>query len=150
MSDSQIHIKKFEELSAGELYDVLRCRAEVFAVEQNIAYQDLDGLDQNSLHIFLKDGDAIVSYARVIRPQHGCAMIGRVLTMRPYRRQGHARRVMLCAIEQAGRMSPVIEIHAQAYLKGFYESLGFMAIGDEYILEGLPHLTMKIEKLRAH
>ena len=148
----EIISKQFEELSASELYDFLKARAEVFAVEQNIAYQDLDGLDQCSTHLFASDENGrLASYLRVIPPgvKHSAASIGRVLTVKDFRGRGLARRMMGEAIAIALSMSDTIEIEAQAYLKNFYESLGFIATSEEFILEGLPHISMKLERAES-
>lgn len=136
--------KRFDELSSAELYEILRCRAEVFSVEQGIVYQDLDGIDQHSTHLFYIDNGRIASYLRVIDPGIKCtaASIGRVLTTKKYRRNGLARALMSKGIATARNLSPKIEIEAQAYLKDFYTSLGFRAVSDEFILEGIPHISM--------
>lgn len=137
-------IKRFGELSAEELYDILQCRAEVFSVEQGIAYQDLDDIDRFSVHIYCKVDGLIASYLRVIDPgvKGNFSSIGRVLTMKPFRHKGLARAIMLKAIEIALQASPEIEIEAQAYLKDFYSSIGFRPISREFILEGIPHISM--------
>lgn len=137
--------KEFGELTLDELYEILRCRAEVFGVEQEILYVDPDGIDKESVHMYIEGDDGLIAaYLRVIRPGVKCetSSIGRVLTMKQYRGHGMARVLMARAIEKALKMSNEIEIEAQAYLKGFYESLGFEATSDVFILEGLPHVSM--------
>lgn len=142
----EIIIKKFEELTLEELYEILRCRTEVFALEQGIAYQDLDGKDQHSIHVFMRENDEIISYLRVIKPgiKYDYASIGRVLTKNKARHQGYAKTLMLKGIEIASAMSPIIEIEAQSYLEKFYQNLGFKTCSEEFILEGIPHISMRL------
>lgn len=144
----EIKIKRFDELTTEELYEILQCRGEVFAVEQNIVYQDMDGIDKQSAHIFIIKDGRIASYLRLIDPgaKYKAASIGRVLTLKEFRGHGLARKLMIRAINEAFKTAPAIEIEAQAYLKDFYASLGFKAISDEFILEGIPHISMILER----
>lgn len=136
--------KRFEQLSLEELYSILHARAEVFVTEQNIVYQDMDGIDFSSTHLFIKDGGRICAYLRIIDPgvKYAEVSIGRVLTMKPWRRRGLSRKLMLEAIKIASRHGLPIKIEAQAYLKDFYASLGFRAVSDVFILEDIPHIEM--------
>lgn len=141
----EINIKRFEELSTTELYEILRCRAEVFVVEQNCPYQDLDMADMHSTHVYIEDNGRIKSYLRVIDPgikYPSAASIGRVLTMREHRGAGLTRLLMGEAIKIARSLSPKIEIEAQSYLCDFYKSLGFVEASGEFMLDGIPHLSM--------
>lgn len=142
----ELCVKKFTELSPEELYGILRSRSEVFVVEQDCVYQDLDGRDERSLHVFIKEGNDIIAYLRVIRPdeQRKEASIGRVLTKKEARGKGIARILMLKGIEIAKSMAPTIEIEAQSYLKNFYESLGFRVCSEEFIYELRRHIRMKM------
>ena len=100
----EINIKRFEELSTTELYEILRCRAEVFVVEQNCPYQDLDMADMHSTHVYIEDNGRIKSYLRVIDPgikYPSAASIGRVLTMREYRGAGLTHLLMDEAIKNS-------------------------------------------------
>ena len=143
----KIQIKRFEELTTAELYEILRCRAEVFVVEQNCVYQDLDNEDSRSTHVYIENNGKILAYLRVIDPgvKYPAASIGRVLTMKEARGKGLARPLMEEAIKLAKEKSPVVEIEAQAYLREFYKSLGFTATSEEFMLEGRLHLSMKLE-----
>ena len=143
----KIQIKRFEELTTAELYEILRCRAEVFIVEQNCVYQDLDNEDSRSTHVYIENNGKILAYLRVIDPgvKYPAASIGRVLTMKEARGKGLARPLMEEAIKLAKEKSPVVEIEAQAYLREFYKSLGFTATSEEFMLEGRLHLSMKLE-----
>lgn len=140
-----IEIKRFKDLSQEELYLILHARQEVFAVEQNIAYQDLDYLDQHSSHIFIKDGHNLAAYLRVIDAgaKFKETSIGRVLTLKDYRGKGYGRKLMeetLKFIE--GQKAFPVRIDAQQYLSRFYESLGFEKTSEPFILEGISHIEM--------
>lgn len=138
-------IKRFEELTLEELYGILHCRQEVFAIEQNIIYQDMDYLDQYSTHMFLKDEGKIAAYLRIIDPgvKYKETSIGRVLTMPEYRHKGLSRKLMQLAILEVETKNQMpIKIEAQEYLLKFYESLGFKQISSPFILEGIPHVSM--------
>ena len=140
-------IKRFEELTGAELYEILRCRAEVFVVEQTCIYQDVDGFDAQALHLFFEEEGEIRAYIRVIEPgaKFAAASIGRVLTMPAFRRQGLASRLMTRGIELARELAPVIEIEAQAYLRAFYGSFGVRPVSDEFLLDGIPHIRMLLD-----
>ena len=141
--------KRFEELTLEELYGILHCRQEVFVVEQNIIYQDLDYIDQSSLHMFFKHEGEIVSYLRIIDAgvKYKETSIGRVLTIPAYRHRGLSRNLMELAISEVikGGNMP-IKIEAQEYLVEFYETLGFQPISEPFILEGIPHVSMLLKK----
>ena len=143
----KLSVKRFSELTSEELYAILRSRAEVFAVEQGIVYQDLDGLDRYSTHVFASEGDRVVAYLRIIDAgvKFPAASIGRVLTVKEFRRRGLAREIMTLAINIALEHSSEIEIEAQAYLKEFYNSLGFIPTSDVFILEDIPHISMILQ-----
>ena len=142
-----IQIKRFEELTITELYEILRCRAEVFVVEQESIYQDIDELDKHSTHLYIKDHGKIKAYLRVIDPgvKFAAASIGRGLVMKEYRGKGLARPIMDKAIEIASSKADTIEIEAQSYLLEFYKSLGFIPISEEFILEGRAHISMVLK-----
>lgn len=141
----KINICRFNELTARQLYEIMRCRAEVFVVGQNIAYQDLDRLDFDSTHVFIEDNDRILSYLRVIDPgaKSDSAVIGRVLTVEEARRKGLARQLMLAGIDVALKLSPTVRLDAQSYLKQFYLSLGFRQTSNEFLILGIPHIEME-------
>lgn len=145
MSDKlQLHKKTFQELTTDELYELLRARCEVFVVEQNCAYQDLDGDDRQSLHLWLTVGGRIVAVARVCPA--GVHMkeisIGRVITTD--RGKGYGKLLMLhgidAAVEHFGATR--IDLEAQEYAKGFYERVGFRQSSDTFMLDGIPHVRM--------
>ena len=145
----EIRTKRFEELTTPELYEILRCRSEVFVVEQNSVYQDLDNEDKNATHVYVENSGKILAYLRVIDPRikYPAASIGRVLTMKDARGKGLARLLMNEAIKIAKGIAPAIEIEAQAYLREFYTSLGFVETSGEFVLDGRLHISMRLESL---
>lgn len=137
--------KRFHELTLDELYQILHCRQEVFVVEQNIIYQDLDYLDQKSTHLFVKEKNKVVAYLRIIDPgvKYKETSIGRVLTMPDFRHKGLSRKLMQLAILEVKTKNEMpIKIEAQEYLVDFYKSLGFHEISAPFILEGISHVSM--------
>lgn len=150
MNTDTIITKAFRELTLDELYQILHARQEVFALEQNIMYQDMDFIDQKSVHLFIRDEEngQIKAYLRIIAPgvKYPEVSIGRVLTMPHYRHQGYARRLMLEAMATARRLFPEsIKIEAQEYLVKFYETIGFTPISEPFILEGISHVEMILD-----
>lgn len=142
----RIEIKKFNELDIQELYDVLQLRSEVFVVEQDCVYQDMDDKDQIALHIMGYKNNKIVAYTRVFKPGDYFkeASIGRVVVRRSERKYGYGLKIMQASIEIIHKNYGVVPIHisAQKYLTKFYSSLGFAIIGEEYLEDGIPHVGM--------
>jgi ElaA protein len=139
-------IKSFESLSVHELYDILRLRSEIFVVEQNCVYLDLDGKDQKALHLYGTFEGQIVAHARLIKPGISFvhASIGRV-TVDPKHRDkkwGHElmRQAIAGVFEHFGEIE--ITIGAQLYLKKFYESHGFVQTSEMYLEDDIPHIQM--------
>lgn len=147
--------KRFNELNNVELYELLRLRSDVFVVEQNCIYADLDNKDTSDdvIHIlaYAINSDEIVACARCLAPSisyNGCS-IGRVAVHRSYRGEGIARTLMNNAINtcQAQWPKTEIEIGAQLYLQSFYESVGFEQSSEPYDEDGIMHLDMKLTTL---
>jgi ElaA protein len=140
-------VKYFEDLTAGELYDNLYLRNEVFVVEQNAIYLDTDYKDQKALHILGYVNDKLAAYCRIFRPgdyfKEAC--IGRVVVSPQYRKYGYGHQLMDKAIElmRSEFNETKITISAQLYLKDFYESHGFEKTSDTYLEDGIPHIQMK-------
>lgn len=139
-------IKYFQQLTIIELYQILQLRSEVFVVEQDCVYQDLDFKDQKSLHVFGLKNDKIVAYTRIFKPgdYFESASIGRVVVQENERKFGFGHDVMIAsikAIEDHFKVTAVT-ISAQRYLKKFYESHGFIKIGEGYLEDGIPHIRM--------
>ncbi len=141
---SEYHQKRFQELSTDELYELLRVRSEVFVVEQDCVYQDLDGDDQQAIHLWMTVADKIVAMARVCPA--GTHMpeisIGRVITTE--RGKGYGNLIMLRAIEAATQCfgATQIDIEAQEYAREFYEGIGFRQSSETFMLDGIPHIKM--------
>ncbi|WP_445453439.1 GNAT family N-acetyltransferase [Flavobacterium sp. 25HG05S-40] len=145
--DIQWKIKRFEALSAIDLYNLLQLRSEVFVVEQNCVYQDIDGKDQKALHLIGEDNGQTVAYARLFKPKDYFeeASIGRVVVKPTYRdkKLGHIlmREAIYFVKHQFGETK--ITISAQLYLKKFYESHGFIQTSETYLEDDIPHIEMK-------
>lgn len=147
----EIHwkIKPFEALSVNELYDILRLRSEIFVVEQNCVYLDLDGKDKLALHLLGECDEKIVAYSRLFKPgiSFENASIGRVVVDANYRDKKWGHELMKEAI--AGIESHFgeskITIGAQLYLKKFYESHGFVQTSEMYLEDDIQHIEMKKE-----
>lgn len=140
-------IKRFEALSAPELYQILQLRSEVFVVEQNCVYQDIDGKDAKALHLFGESAGKIVAYARLFDKgdYFDETSIGRVVVSPASRDKKYGHVLMkeaISAIETEFRQT-AIAISAQLYLKKFYESHGFVAEGETYLEDDIPHIHMK-------
>lgn len=142
----QFEIKPFNELSIAELYEALQLRANVFVVEQNCLYQDIDGKDDKALHVLGKFDGKIVGYARLFNTGYyfDNPSIGRVVIDSDYRDRKWGHDLMRTAIQgiydNFGQSD--ITISAQLYLKKFYESHGFVQDGDGYLEDDIPHIRM--------
>ena len=139
-----LHKKAFQELTLDELYEILRIRSEVFVVEQNCVYQDLDYDDQQAIHLWLSEDDKVVALCRVCPA--GTHMrevsVGRVITTE--RGKGYGKRIMTEGVKAAKEYfgATRIDIEAQEYAKGFYEQVGFRQSSEPFILDGIPHIRM--------
>ena len=142
---------EYSRLSRSLLTSIFALRQMVFVVEQNCPYLDIDGQDLQAFHLcgFAPDGQ-LVAYARLFpgRP----ARFGRVIVDRSWRGQGLGRQLCHQAIVWLETLSPTgttIEISAQSYLLEFYQSLGFVAVGESYEEDGIPHIRMLRESQAA-
>lgn len=138
----------FAELSVRQLHDLLALRSEVFVVEQNCVFHEIDGLDPKTWHLLgLGDGGAIKAYARLIPPgiKSTDCLIGRVVTSPAARGGGSGRALMAEALAHCERLWPgqAITLPAQAHLERFYGSFGFAPSGEPYIEDGIPHIEMR-------
>ena len=144
-------IKSFKEFTIHELYEILQLRSEIFVVEQDCVYQDIDFKDQKSLHVFSRKNNKIVSYTRIFKPgdYFKNASIGRVLVLASERKFGYGHDVMKAAIIaiESHFNTNIITISAQEYLKKFYEVHHFTQVGNGYLEDGIPHIEM-IRELR--
>lgn len=142
-------LKKFLELSTAELYEILRLRAEVFVVEQNCIYNDLDRLDYQAHHLFLIKHSQIVAALRILpkNTRFEDISIGRVVVLKKYRHQGISREMMERAIEfiTLKLNENRIMLSGQAHLTDYYESFGFKIASDVYIEDGINHYAFLFE-----
>ena len=139
--------KSFNELTTEELYKILQLRLEVFAVEQNVVYQDCDNKDFKSYHLTASTNDELIAYSRIIPPgisYPDAASIGRIVTAFRVRKQSIGKQLLEKSLAEVYNLfgkTPVI-ISAQLYLKRFYESFSFTQEGDSYIEDSIPHIAM--------
>ena len=143
----ELHIKEFTQLNTNELYNLLKIRSQVFVVEQDCVYQDLDDDDQKAIHLWMAAEGKTVALCRVCPA--GTHMqevsIGRVLTVE--RGKGYGKRIMTAAIEVARKHfnASQIDIEAQVYAKRFYELVGFQQSSQPFVLDGIPHIKMTLK-----
>ena len=138
--------KTFNELDLNELYDLLQLRSEVFVVEQDCVYQDIDGKDQKAYHILGYKNNTLVAYTRLFKPGDYFteASIGRVVVSKRERKHKYGYDIMNASIEfiRDHLNVKLIKLSAQTYLKRFYNNLGFNETGSEYLEDGIPHIAM--------
>ncbi len=140
-------IRRFKELTVDELYKVLALRSDVFVVEQECIYNDIDGKDLKSTHMWIQENGKIVAYIRIVDKgvSYEEASIGRVVVAKEERGRGLAKKIVREGIKYIteGSSEKKITIGAQEYLKEFYQDLGFVEISDVYDEDGIPHLDMQ-------
>lgn len=136
--------KFFEELTTKELYEILKVRAMIFVVEQQIRYVDMDDYDQNSLHCFLKDGDNIVAYLRafVTDEKKRKVKIGRVLTIQHGNGIGRILMTESLAAIKEKLQADMVWVDAQTHAVGYYQKFGFSPCSEEFLEQGIPHIKM--------
>ena len=142
----RIEVKTFRELTTEELYDLLQLRSEVFVVEQDCVYQDIDGKDQKAIHVLGFYNKQLVAYTRCFKPgiYFDEAAIGRIVVDKRFRDKGLGHEVVKASIRviQERYKTALIKLSAQTYLVDFYNSHGFEATGEEYLEDGIPHIAM--------
>lgn len=145
----EFEFKHFSELTTLELYQILRLRSEIFVVEQNCVYNDLDGHDVEAVHLFARKKNEIVAYSRLLKPgsRFPDFSIGRVVVKESERGTGLGVQMMEAAKSYLREKwkADKIKISAQKYLRKFYEDLGFSVITEEYLEDGIPHVGMLLE-----
>jgi ElaA protein len=144
--------QRFEQLSTDKLYELLRFRQNIFVVEQNSPYPDLDGLDQSAWHLLLRVDGTLAGYLRLV-PMPGpppVVRIGRVAVASHLRRRGLGQRLMQDALRLHRKRYPAhhVMLAAQAHLTPFYQSLGFAAIAEPYDEFGVKHVEMRMRRAR--
>jgi ElaA protein len=139
-------VKAFQELTVNELYELLKLRSEVFVVEQNCVFQDMDDKDQKCHHVMLYSDGALVGYSRLVPAglSYKEMAIGRVITAASVRGKGLGKVLMELSIEHCRQLygPGAIRLGAQTYALGFYSSLGFVAEGEIYDEDGIEHIEM--------
>lgn len=140
----KLTIKTFQELTTKELYEILKVRGAIFVVEQNCAYQDIDGLDETSLHLFYEDGGQVQAYLRAFEKEPGIVQMGRVLTLRHGEGLGgHLLHEGIPVIKEQFHPRKIV-IEAQCYATGYYEKAGFQRCSEEFLEDGIPHVRMEL------
>lgn len=143
-------LKKFDELTTSQLYTILKARVDVFVVEQQCPYPELDRFDEQALHLYLEEHDQIKAYARLLpkNSRYPEASIGRVLVVEQFRGKGYANMLMEKAVTfiTTEWKEQKIKLQAQTYLQHFYESFGFKLITKPYVEDGIPHIDMILAK----
>ncbi|WNF38210.1 GNAT family N-acetyltransferase [Bacillaceae bacterium IKA-2] len=143
-------LKTFEQLTNSELYNIIKERTNIFVVEQNCPYPELDDMDQAAYHLFCETESQINAYCRIIPKGHKYreVSIGRVIVTKEYRRTGIGSIVMRKAIDfvEKEMSETIIKIQAQDHLRNFYGSFGFKVISEVYLEDGIPHIDMIIDK----
>ncbi|MDX8552306.1 GNAT family N-acetyltransferase [Tenacibaculum sp. 1B UA] len=142
----EFKVKNFQELTTSELYELLQLRSEVFVVEQDCVYQDVDGKDQKALHVIgVKEGK-IIAYTRLFNSGEyfDTPSIGRLVIKETERKYGYGHNLIKASIKAIvdNYNETTITISAQTYLQKFYESHGFKQVGEGYLEDGIPHIRM--------
>ncbi|MCT4589867.1 MAG: GNAT family N-acetyltransferase [Carboxylicivirga sp.] len=145
----EFKITPFNQLELNELYKLLQLRIDIFAVEQNCVYNDLDGNDEVAFHLWAIEASEVVGYLRILpaNTRFKEVSIGRLVVNKNHRFKGLARDLMQQAHNWINKewKSNCIQISAQKYLKAFYQSLGYDIISDEYLEDGIPHFKMELK-----
>ena len=148
MSKIQWELLPFEKLSTAQVYALLKLRSEVFVVEQQCIFLDMDNKDQHCFNLLGRKENELVAYTRLVPPgiSYAQASIGRVVTSLLVRRTGIGRELMKRSITAVQDLfsATTIVIGAQLYLKKFYSSLGFTQSSDIYLEDGIEHIEMTL------
>ncbi len=140
----ELCVKRFDQLTLDELYDIMELRVAVFVVEQTCPYPEIDGRDKGAYHVFLRDEAGIQAYLRVL--DRGVSFpevsIGRVIAVK--RRQGLGTEILRAGIRTAVEKfgADAIRIEAQTYARSLYEKQGFRQVSEEFLEDGIPHIQM--------
>ena len=143
----ELTVKRFEDLTTHELYEILKLRVNIFVVEQNCPYPELDDKDKSAWHVYFREDGEIIAYLRVLDP--GVSFpevgIGRVISTR--RRCGLGTKLLREGIKTAREQmhADTIKLEAQTYARAFYERQGFRQTSEEFLEDGIPHIEMTLE-----
>lgn len=144
---TKFYAKPFAELTAAQVYEILKSRAEIFMLEQNIRCLDMDDVDYRSVHCFLEEGGRAVAYLRAFYSDadRNTVQLGRVLSLE--HGKGLGMELMEKSLEYIKYHMPCREVtlHSQAYVSGFYEKFGFKAVSEPFLEEGIWHVSMTLQ-----
>ncbi|WP_404407519.1 GNAT family N-acetyltransferase [Jeotgalibacillus malaysiensis] len=138
-------VNRFDELTARELHDILKARVDIFVVEQNCAYHEVDGYDPESWHLQLKIDGKLAAYARLMKAgtKYNKASIGRIIVLEEFRSRNLGRQLVQKSINVMKEWgTKEIMLQGQTYLRNFYSSFGFEEVSSEYLDDGIPHVDM--------
>lgn len=141
--------KKTNELTNYELLSIMKERVDVFVVEQNCPYPEIDEKDFDATHLFIKINNEIAAYTRIVPHDNGLDIsFGRVLVKKEYRKEKLGRKIVQATLDEINQVYPDqnIKIAGQEYLKDFYQSFGFKPVSEVYLEDGLPHIDFLIKK----
>ena len=143
----ELIVKEFKELTITELYEILKARAEIFIIEQQINYQDMDDIDYHSIHFFFQENNKVIAYLRAfyIDSDKKIVKIGRVLTLSHGNGVGSKLLRESISIIRDKMKCENIYIHAQKHAVKFYEKFGFVTTSDEFLEEGVVHVSMELK-----
>ncbi len=145
-----IQTTSFKHLDIDTLYDILQLRSEVFVVEQNCVYQDLDGIDKKAMHTWIAEEGKMVAYARFFmkNERRKIVQIGRVVVAKDKRRERYASFLIQSVMENAEYYfrAKHLYLESQSYAIPFYERLGFKVCSEEFLEDGIPHVKMECEQ----
>ncbi len=141
-------IKIFDSLTLTELYSILKLRVDVFVVEQNCPYPELDGEDEEAIHLFIEDDGEIASYLRIIINQPK-TRVGRVVTHKNSRGKNLSSKLMQEAMVYISKhfSNKIVMLSAQEHLQQFYSKFGFSPVSEVYLEDGIPHVDMEFNSL---
>lgn len=139
----KLYIKRFDQLNVNELYEILKLRQDIFILEQQCLYSDIDFIDEKSLHIYYQEKGKIIAYLRMFEKDTNTCQLGRIISLN--RRQGFGTSLInetLQLLKQEKKYEKVY-VEAQKYAIEFYEKLGFYAISDVFLEDGIEHVKME-------
>lgn len=140
-----IHAGSIEELSSHDLYRILKLRQDIFIIEQDCIYADIDDVDFFSEHLYLKDEDLVIACSRIV-PAHkkfDVPSIGRIAVHKNYRKKGLGKELVQRSLDILSKKNiDTVIIEAQSYLQAFYESMGFQKSSEPYDVDGISHIKM--------
>ena len=137
--------KSFDELTTLELYEILKSRYEIFTVEQNIIYQDMDDVDKEALHCFFTEDERVVGYLRAYKEKNGKVKLGRVLSLSHGKAIGKKLMQISLPIIKEYFDTDTVSLNAQTHAEGFYKRFGAKTVSEEFLEAGVPHVKMEIK-----